>query len=143
MNARRGPALTTAATPEGRTLCPIRINVECFAVPGDALGLDLEFLRIAVAVPVDGNRGADGNRAFLESCFAGACRWGKCEVPYLAFVVFDLHCRVRSGKANAGCHRTRHFEFLILIAGPSVMGENGNCKNDESKDTRTCNEQKS
>src|SRR5262245_50667666 len=143
MNARRGPVLTTAATPEVRTLCAIRINVERFSVPGDAFRLDLELFGIAVAVPVNGNLRADGDRAFLESRLAGARRWGKGEVPYLAFVVLDLHCRVWPGKANTGCNRTRHFEFLILVSCPSVMGENGNCKKSESKDTRTCNEKNS
>src|SRR5262245_41635140 len=49
----------------------IGIHVEDAAVPGEPLGLDLELLRIAVAMAARGHTGAERNDTFLQ---AGALR---------------------------------------------------------------------
>src|SRR5262249_53899406 len=109
----------TAATPEVRTLFAIRINVKRFAVPVDALRLHLKFLGILIAMAVNGNLRTDRNDPFLEPGFAGSRRRRQSEIPYLAFVVFDFHRRMRPGKAYTGGHGPGQFEFFILISAPS------------------------
>jgi hypothetical protein len=74
---------------------------------------------------MDGNRGSNGNDAFLQACVFGSGRWGQSDIPEFA-VSAHFHRRVRSGKADAGFDRTCEFEFRIEISTPNVMGRSRN-----------------
>src|SRR5437867_9689127 len=129
VHAWRGPGSSPPATPGIRTnnsprdaLRTIGIDVEGLAVPDDPLGLDLRLFRIEVAMAVDRHLGSNRNHVFLETRGCRARAWRQREIPDLALIVAYFHRRVRSGETYARLDRTREFEFLIRVPGPTVMG---------------------
>ncbi len=114
----------------------IRVDVERTAVPGYSFGLDLKTFWIAIAMTMDHNRGAYWDDPFLQAGALGSGRRSEREVPDLPIGGTDLHCGMRSGKADAGDHRARDFEFLIQIPTPTVMGRRWKSCERKSQDTK-------
>ena len=100
----------------------IRVDVERTAVPGYSFGLDLKTFWIAIAMTMDHDHGSYRDDPFLQACPLGSGRRSQREVPNLPIGGADLHCGMRSGKADAGDHRAGDFEFLIQVPTPTVMG---------------------
>src|SRR5208282_4907288 len=91
----------------------IRVDVERTAVPGYSFGLDLKTFWIAIAMAMDHNRGSHWDDPFLQARPLGSGRRSQREIPDLPTGGADLHCGMRSGKADASDHRARYFEFRV------------------------------
>src|SRR6187200_1685966 len=110
----------TACEPVDAALLAIGIDVERLPVPRHALGLDLEFLRVLVAVPVNGDLRADRDHSLLEAGVRGACAGREREVPDLSFG-FDFHRGVWPREAHAALDGAGQFEFFFTVAAPPVV----------------------
>src|SRR5689334_20072967 len=93
----------------------IRIDVVVLAVVRDADRLDLELLRIAVAIADDLHLRPDGDDAGLEAGILCARGRRQSNVPHLALVVGDLHRGMRTGQTHVGLHRARDLGLFGLL----------------------------
>src|SRR5688572_27499057 len=114
----------------------VGIDVERATVPGHALGLDLELVRIAMAMTAHRHRRTERNDAFLEPGPFRPRRRGEDDVPHLA-VRFYTHRGVRTGEADCRLEGAGELELLILITAPPVVGSERQREGEEREGERT------